>query len=505
MANKIDSNVTGLRFAEEASLGVLPASPVWHPLEPNGYRDFGGQITTVARNPITQSRQRRKGTVTDLDASGGFTQDLTFTNTLRALQGFFFAAIREKKTTAPMNAVPVALTSVTSGTKTIAAAAGLNGFPVGAVVKLAGFTNAGNNGLKTVASSAALALVTVEALVTEAAPPTDAFVQVVGQKFGAGTSSIVMNGNLARFVDSATDLTTLGLISGEWVYLGSDTLGERFTNNAGHARISVVTAGYLEFDKTTWDPVAEVGTGKTMVLFFGSVLKNESNPALIKRRSLQIERTLGEDANGTMSEYLIGAVANELSMSIPLAEKVTVDLGFVAINNEQRDGTAGVKAGTRPSIVFSDCLNTTSDLNRIQLSLVSATDCFVPPLFAYATEATFTINNGVTPNKAVGVLGAFDTSSANFEVGGSLTAYFSDIESVKAVRNNADVTFDVVAVKGNAGFVLDVPLLSLGNGRLAVEQNQAITLPLEMMGGESKFSHTCLYMDFPYLPNQASV
>jgi hypothetical protein len=73
---------------------------------------------------------------------------------------------------------------------------------------------------------------------------------------------------------------------------------------------------------------------------------------------------------------------------------------------------------------------------------------------------------------------------------------------VQAVRNNEDVTIDIVMLKDNKGLLFDVPLLSLGDGRLGVEQDQAITLPLETNAAESKFQHTLLFMCFPYLPNR---
>ena len=78
LLDKIDSNLTGLRFAEESSIGVLdqelavPANTDWVPLEPNTYADFGGSITTIARNPINPSRQRKKGVTTDKDSTGAF-------------------------------------------------------------------------------------------------------------------------------------------------------------------------------------------------------------------------------------------------------------------------------------------------------------------------------------------------------------------------------------------------------------------------------------------------
>ena len=504
MADKIDSNITGLRFAEEASLKVLPGSPVWHPLEPNSYSDFGGQIKTVARNPINASRQRKKGVTTDLDASGAFNQDLTLTNMTRLLQAFMFADIREKKKTNGMNVVADTVSSVTSGTKTFALTAGGVGFLTGHLVKATGFSTPANNAVFTVASDAlATSVVVTEAVVTEAAPPAGAALAVVGFQFPSADVQIVMNGSLVRLQSAATNLTTLGLIPGEWLYLGGDLAATTFTTNKGFARISVIAATYIEFDKVSWSgAIAEAGTGKTIRVFFGDVLKNESTPSLIKRRTLQIERTLG-DSGGVQSEYLVGAVANELTMNISQADKVTTDLSFVAVDNEQRTGAQGVKAGTRPTLLDSAAFNTSSDITRIKLSLVSATDPAPLPLFAFATEMSVSIKNNVTPNKAIGVLGAFDTSSGTFEVGGSMTAYFADVNAVKAVRNNSDVTLDMVMLKKNTAMLWDIPLLSLGDGRLSVEQDKSITLPLETNAAESKFGHTLLFQLFGYLPDAA--
>lgn len=501
MANKIDSNVTGLRYAEEADLRTLPASPTFYPLEPNSYSDFGGQISTVARNPINPSRQRKKGVTTDLDASGGFNQDLTMNNTTRLMQGFFFADIREKSTTAPMNGDQVALTGVSEADSAYSAAGGLQSFTKGLIVRATGFGVTANNGIKTVEEATSTEIVVSESVEDET-PPATAALAAVGFEFPEGDVSIEMNGKLVRLVSVTTDLSTLNLIPGEWVFLGGDSASSRFSDNQGFARISVVAQEFLEFDKVSWDPADEEAATASVQIFFGAVLKNEDDPQLIKRRTYHVERTLGRDDDGTMSEYLVGAVPNELTLNIAQADKVNIDLAFVAVDNEQRTGAEGLKPGTRPALDPADAFNTSSDFSRIKLASV-ADDAAPEPLFAFATEMTLTINNNVSPNKAIGVLGAFDTSAGTFEVGGSMTAYFASVPAVQAVRNNEDITLDIIMLKRNSGLLFDIPLLSLGDGRLSVEQDQAITLPLETNAAESKFRHTLLFQSFDYLPNLA--
>lgn len=504
MANKIDSNVTGLAYAVEASLKTLPGSPVWYELEPNSYSDFGGELSNVARAPINPSRQRKKGKIVDLDASGRFNTDITRSNMTRLLQGFFFADAREKFATQPLNGTAVPITSVDGTLEDYKAAAGLDGAVVGSLIKASGFGESANNGLKTVTTVTATAITVSEDIVDEAAPPSAAKLETVGFQGAAGDLDLTVSASSIVLESTALDFTTLGLTVGEWVFVGGDATGNKFVNNEpGYARISSIAANALGFDDTTFTASTETGTGLEIQLFFGTVIRNEKDPALIKRRSFNIERQLGQDANGTQSEYLEGAISNEFTLNIPQADKLNADLSFVAMDNTQRDGTQGLKAGDRVSARAEDAFNTSSDIYRIKMNVVDPATLNPTALFGYVSEASIAINNNVTPNKAVAVLGAFDATAGDFEVSGSVTAYFSEVAAVKAVRNNSDVALNFIAAQNNTGFVYDIPLLALGGGRLNVEKDAPITIPVDTNAAECEAGYTLLLSSFAHLPDAA--
>lgn len=502
------TNLTGLYIAEEqtnslgsyGSIAPLSGSEIWYGYEPNSYQDTGGEIATVQRQPIDPGRQNKKGTVVDLDAKAGFQTDVTRSNLARLLQGLFYADAREQPATQPVVGTSVAFTGVTA---TYNAASGLLPFNVAnALVYCDGFGVSANNGLKVVTSATATALTVTPAPSAEASPPATAKARIVGRQFASGDIAVTVSGGIMTITSTANALPT-NLVPGQWIFLGGDTAVTQFATLArGWVRLRTVSASSYVIDLTMLAndvaPVADAGTGKTIQIFFGTMLRNELG-ANIKRRSYQIERQL---TSVPEAEYVIGCVFNEMQLSVPGQDKITADLSFLGIDQAFQSGS--LKAGTRVAGLAEDAINTSSDIRfqKLCISPNGAGPSSSSKLFAYASELNFTISNGNEASKAVGVLGAIDMHEGNFDVSGSLTAYFESIAAQSAVRNNSDVGFVMGAVSTGrqAGFVFDIPLLQLGNGMLNLEKDADIAVPLDISGVQNAFGYTASWQTFYYLP-----
>lgn len=289
---------------------------------------------------------------------------------------------------------------------------------------------------------------------------------------------------------------------GQWLFLGGDAAGTAFANNVGYARVKTIADQTLTFDKTTWTPEVEAAGSLTVEVYVGDSLRDE-NFELQVTKYFQFERTLGQDANGTQAEYVRGAVANELELDLPLADKINVNLGYIAADRTVRTGAQGLKSGDRFAAPIEDMFNTSTAVVRNSMAVVDPASSVPSPLFAWLTEGNLTINNNVSAVKAIGALGGIDVSVGNFDVGGEVTALFTTVEAISAVENNDDVTLDFIAARDNEAVVWDIPLLSLSGGRPEISENEPVTLGLEMMGAENTNDYTMEYTHFPYVPTIA--
>jgi hypothetical protein len=626
LVSKIDSNITGLRFAIEQADGTLPAVPTWYPLEPNSYDKFGGAIKTVARNPINDGRQRKKGVVVDLDANAGFEMDITEDNTQKLFPSFFFAVPRTK--------AELSVGTVANAGDAYEPAAGGDAYFAGNLLFAKSFVQSANNGLmKVTGTPTGTSIGVVETLADETS--NGGIISRVGHEFGAGALTVDVSGALPKVVQSgvvsatqvltaaanftdgqtvtigtkvytfqaalteadghvklggtlaaslvnlanainvnglgiagtdyalanvantqvtatsdathlditaivggttgnsiATTTTTaatwgaatmaggtgrsmleFGLIPGEWVCVGDDGAGLSFASaaNNGLKRVKSVTNSSITFDKSTSAMVTDAGTGKTVRIFFGRVLKNEVG-SMIQRQTVQFERTLGasDTAQPTQiqSEYVTKCIADQLDLTVKTADKLTVKLAFQGADHETRDGVTGVKPGVRPVIATADAFNSTSHVVRMNLAGIDGT-ANPSELFAFLLDLTLTIKNNVKANKAIKFLGSFDHSAGTFEVDAKMTAYFADVAAIQSVRDNADVTLDLTFAQANKGITFDMPLVTLATDGADVKQDEAIQLAVTSSAAtgaklDPNMNHTLLMVYWDYIPTLAA-
>lgn len=503
LAESITSNATGMFACEEVTPGVIPDDGVWTEKEPNSYASFGSELKTVQRMPINANRRNKKGTVVGFTAGAGYETDLTADNLRDDMQGFFFADLRRKS-------------------RVIASAATADGFTVpaggaayvaGTLLTAVGAAAASNNGLHKAGAGSAANNVAVAGLTVQAGQAIT--LRRVGIEFAADEAAIIVSGGLPALETATFDLTTLGVIPGEIVYLGGDDPATTFGDKGrGWCRVKSIAANTMVFDKTDFTFVPTDGDGKTIRLFFGEVVRDE-DAALQKTRSYSIMRQLGRpdtDApNAVQAEVVTRCVASKLSLKVPEEDKITADLTFMGGDVVYFTDLATELAGADyVGVVEADAINSTGDMKRAQMTVYPELPNSAPaPLLAVFNSFNLDFDNNIKENKAVTRLGTFVLSPGNFGVSGTFTGYFVTVEALRAVRNNADVSFMMAAYKNGKGVALDLPMLTLATKGLDVKMNEPVMIPIDTDAAtgrkyDANMAHTALMVFFDYLPEVAN-
>lgn len=496
MARTLTNNFS-LAYAIEQSLGVLPGSPSWKLLEPNAISTFGATITTVARSPISKSRQRRKGTVVDLDSAAEFDVDLTMEHFLDFIEGFCFSSFVGGEHT-----VPTAVTGGATDEYTIPAIS--SALAQNTLVYARGFTNSANNGLKLVDSGATTTTIPVTTdLTDEAAIPAtqNVSVDVCGYRTAAGDLDVDVTAGVVTLTTTTLDLTTLGLTAGQGIWVGGDAAINQFSNseNSGFARVVSVTTNAMVIDKTGQTWVTEANTTQEVDIYFGRFVRNVSvDDSDYLEQSIQIEGAY-QDLGGTGTdeyEYAKGNYCNQISFDLPLTDKAGLTAAFIGTDTDVPSTTRATNADSPLQPVQTAAFNTSADIARLRITETDETG-----LTTDFKSLSVTINNNVGPEKVLGQLGAKFMNAGNFEIDIEAQLLFTDSDVVTAIRNNTTVTMDFSLRNDDGAILVDIPSMTLGGGDKEFTANESIKINTTAMSfGDATLGTSLGVSVFPYVP-----
>ena len=499
--SKVSTNTVSLAVAREDSLAVLPGSPKWKLLEPNSIGSYGATINTVSRNPISKDRQRKKGTITDLDSAVEFEADLTMEHVTTFLAAFVFALPNGPNVYGDQETDTITGVDGTAEEYDVSANGDL---AAGQLIYCRGFTNSDNNGLKTVAAgSTGTAIAVEEDLVTEGSPPDNARIEVCGFEGAAGDLEIDASGNL---ISTVLDFTTLDLTVGQVIWIGGTATLNRFaldissSVNRGWARITAIAANELTLDKKTSTYQTDNGAAKEIHVYFGHFIRNVSvDDVDYDEASYQFELTLPDlEAVGTdCYEYAKGNYCNTLAFSLPLADKATCSFGFVGTDTEPPDTSRATGADTPLLPVQTTAFNTSADIARLRITEVDETG-----LTTYFKSLTLTLNNNASPEKALANLGAVFMNVGNFDVNIEAQVLFTNKAVPAAIRANTTVTMDFSLRNDDGGLFFDLPAMTLGGGDKELPENETVLMNTPAQAFEDPTLGTSIGISlFPYLPS----
>tara|TARA_R110000744_G_scaffold380215_1_gene500239 strand:- start:36079 stop:37599 length:1521 start_codon:yes stop_codon:yes gene_type:complete len=506
MARSLTNNLA-MAVAIETSIGVLPATPLWVKLEPNSIGAYGATITTVPRNPISNTRQQRKGSVTDLDSSVEWEGDMTKDHVLGFAEGFIFGQRQNstvmERVQAGSDYEDLAAVNATNAYSHTALSAAL---VVDTLVFVRGMTTAANNGLKEVAAASTTILTIVEgAAPTDETPAnsTGARMDVCGHRLADATWD-----DTAKAVgSSAKDLTTFGLSVGQSLRVGSDA--NALTGGQLVGRIISITAALITLDKVQNLGVSTLNGGGNVTadacdLLYGQFVKNVAvSSSDFLQRSFGFELAYDDLQNpagtGDEYEYALGNLCNELTINMPGQDKATLSFGFIGTTTEDITETRKTNSAEAVEPLQTAAFNTAASFARLNM-----TDTSEVSLGACFKSLTIVLGNEVSPEKCLGTLGAFAMNTGNFKVSLDAELLFTDSDLAQAVKDNQTITMDFLLENDDGAVALDIPSMTLGGGTKNYPVNESIKISVTGEAfGDTTLDTSIGFTEYPYFPTVA--
>lgn len=498
---------TNIASSEEAagSLGVIPTA-AWRQHQPTVITKFGNVIKKIARDIISSNRQREKGEAADADSGVELEFDLTKDSLDRDCVHIFKSVEKFSGGTgagrfcATLSAPGVILLSaVAAGAFTVAS---LGALQQNTLVYMRGFTNAANNGLQPVAAASTATSIKVTAAVLEAAPPSNATLEVAGFRGAVGDIGLDVNGNLTSTV---ADFTTMGLFVGQNIWVGGTIGGANAFANAayrGWVQIATIAAHLVTFKRRAWTVgAADPGTGKLIDIYFGSFIRNVgSQHADYLTPSRTVELTLPKlgAAGATEWWYSRGCMLHSYKISVPAGDKITVQAQFIGTITDDPVTVEATGAATAmvPTPGSFNMIVASSDVARLRVENVDETG-----ISTDFKTVDIMINSNISAEKQIGTFGAAKMNVGGFDVDIDAEMILGSDDVIKSVRDNRSCALGFGFRNGDMGGFFDVPTLQVNDAPPDLVRNQSVRIKGKLSGvRDQALNYTLSLSRMPFCP-----
>lgn len=503
-----DASRTTLGIVEEnpTTPGTTPVNPVFELLRPTAINLSFSPKTKLSAELIAD-RNVADVVLVGKESGGDTPMECSYGAIDTVLRGgmmsdWIYTPVRDNNGTAAS-----AITAVSGTQYTVAAAAGAPAFGLavnvgsyvaGMLVYGTNFAIAGNNGLHLL-TAATGTLLTAAGLAAEASPAAAARLKAVGYQGASGDITTTAGGS--NSIGSTTiDFTTLPIVPGQWLKLGGTSAPAMSFATAGvndFVRVLTVAAHSLVLDQVPAGWASDTGTGKTIQIFFGDIIRNGTTARSYTTETGYADLATPEFdyANGMrVGSFEFGAVAEDIATF-----KATY-MGMNTSNVTARFTGATSKAAATGNVMS---VGISAAEVRVNNALIMGGPNFVK-------EFTSGIDNTLRRQAGVGSLGSVGIGIGRAQCKGKVSMYYGGNTAARtALLTNTAASLSSILYDPNVGITggstsayhLDIPKLKWTAGDPSVPGvDQDRMLDLDYQGIKCALGFTMQVGRFDYLP-----
>lgn len=340
------------------------------------------------------------------------------------------------------------ISNINAGTQVVTVATGA-AFVTGHMVIFTGFALAANNGaFKCTAGSATVPAFVGSGLLADAAPAAAARMKVCGF-YGAASDITATATGLSSTI---LNFTTLGLSVGMWTKIGGTAVGDQFATvaNNNYVRITAITATALTCDNLPIGWTVDAGTGKTIKVWFGDVIKNGTT---VYGHTFE-----GGYLDHTPPDYIVyrGQVANTFDFSVSSRQAATWADSFMGMSVTASTTTldAVTDPATTPSVMAGN-----ANVGRLadSGSIVTSPN--------WAQDFSFQINNNLRSIEDVSSQSPVDIQLGECTVSGKLNTHFGSLALLNKFYAGNPSSLNSRLFKNNQAIIFDIPRVTYKAGK----------------------------------------